>query len=72
MPRFLGINLADISIFLTCATTLATFDIKPAVDESGKEIIPDVVYTSGTIRQALRYLHESSNAFANNPDAQLP
>ena len=45
-----GINLADASIFLACATTLALFDIKPVV-EDGKEIIPEVAYTTGTIRR---------------------
>ncbi|KIP07729.1 hypothetical protein PHLGIDRAFT_89231 [Phlebiopsis gigantea 11061_1 CR5-6] len=43
-----GINLADASIFLMCATTLALFDIRPVV-EDGKEIIPEVAYTTGTI-----------------------
>nr|BAL05080.1 cytochrome P450 [Phanerodontia chrysosporium] len=43
-----GLHLADVSVFLSCAMVLATFDISKAV-ENGKVIEPEVEYTSGTI-----------------------
>jgi len=45
-----GMNLAEASIFILCARTLAAFDVTKAVDEeSGVEITPPVEYDSGTI-----------------------
>ncbi|KAK2003327.1 cytochrome P450 [Colletotrichum falcatum] len=44
-----GRYLADESIFITVARLLATFDIKKAVDESGREIDPEIHGTSGLI-----------------------
>lgn len=40
------------TLFAIVLTTLATCDILPALDGNGKEIIPEVKYTSGIIRQA--------------------
>ena len=48
-----GLKLADASVFISCAMSLAVFDISKGVDESGKEIEPTVEYTSGTIRYCL-------------------
>jgi len=45
-----GRHLADISLFLTAACTLATFDISKQVDEDGVEIVPEVQYSGETIR----------------------
>ncbi|TDZ33843.1 Multifunctional cytochrome P450 monooxygenase [Colletotrichum spinosum] len=44
-----GRFLADESLFITIARLLVTFDIKKAVDASGKEIDPEIVTTSGLI-----------------------
>ena len=35
-----GMHLADQSLFIIMATMLWAFDIKPAVDEKGKEVVP--------------------------------
>ena len=44
-----GLNLADASLFISCAMSLAVFDITKAV-ENGVEITPVVDSTHGTIR----------------------
>ena len=44
----LGLDLADASVFMTCAVALAAFDISKAV-ENGVVIEPSGEYTSGTI-----------------------
>lgn len=44
-----GLNLADASVFISCAMSLAVFDIAKAV-ENGVEITPVVDNTPGTIR----------------------
>jgi cytochrome P450 len=44
-----GLNLADASLWISCAMSLAVFDIKKAV-ENGVEITPVVDSTPGTIR----------------------
>ena len=46
---FVGLNLAETSVFISCAMTLAVFDIKKAI-VNGKEVSPEVVYGTGTIR----------------------
>jgi len=43
-----GLNLADASVFISCAMTLAVFDITKTV-ENGVEITPVVESTPGTI-----------------------
>ena len=45
----LGLHLADASVFISCAMALAVFDITKMV-ENGQVIVPEVEYTSGTIR----------------------
>jgi hypothetical protein len=42
-------HLADISLFLACAMSLAVFDVTPVI-ENGSAVLPEVQYTSGTIR----------------------
>ena len=44
-----GLNLADASIFISCAMALALFDITKKV-ENGVVVEPVNDYTSGTIR----------------------
>ncbi|TFK56140.1 cytochrome P450 [Heliocybe sulcata] len=44
-----GMKLADASIFISCAMSLAVFDIAKAVDACGAVLEPTVDYTSGTI-----------------------
>lgn len=41
--------LAENTLFLTCAMTLATFDIRPPVVD-GKEAVPPIEYLTGTVR----------------------
>lgn len=45
-----GRFLAESSLWLTMASVLAAFDIKPPVDENGREVIPPASFTSGTAR----------------------
>ena len=45
-----GRHFADASLWLTMASVLATFDILPALDEQGRELLPEVAFTSGTAR----------------------
>jgi cytochrome P450 len=40
------------TVFAIAVTLLATCDIFPAIDEHGNDIIPDVVYSSGSLRRA--------------------
>ncbi|KDQ62047.1 hypothetical protein JAAARDRAFT_148681 [Jaapia argillacea MUCL 33604] len=44
-----GINLANASVFITCAMTLAVFNITKPVDRSGCVIEPSLEFSSGTI-----------------------
>ncbi|KXH30348.1 hypothetical protein CSAL01_11130 [Colletotrichum salicis] len=50
-----GRFLADESLFITIARLLATFDIRKAVDESGYEVTPKVVTTSGLICRPVEF-----------------
>lgn len=43
-------NLADASVFIACAMTLAVFNISKARDENGVVVEPVIEYSSGTIR----------------------
>jgi hypothetical protein len=45
-----GINLATTSVFISCAMSLAVFDIEKYVDESGNVVEPETRYTGGTVR----------------------
>jgi len=49
-----GLNLADASVFISCAMALAVFDIFKAV-ENGVEITPVVECTPGTISHPVPY-----------------
>ncbi|KAF5338823.1 hypothetical protein D9758_012046 [Tetrapyrgos nigripes] len=44
-----GLHLAEASLWILIAMSLAVFDIKPAFDEEGKLIIPEHELTGGTI-----------------------
>jgi hypothetical protein len=44
-----GRALADAGMWLSIAVVLATFNIRKATDEHGKEIEPVVAFRSGTI-----------------------
>ncbi|EGO19149.1 putative monooxygenase [Serpula lacrymans var. lacrymans S7.9] len=44
-----GFHFAEGTIFAIVTTVLATCEILPAVDASGKTIMPEIAYTSGTI-----------------------
>lgn len=44
-----GKQLADLSVWLTIARSLAVFDIKKGVDDTGKEIEPELSFSPGII-----------------------
>ena len=45
-----GLNLAQTSVWLTCAMSLAVFDIEKYVDAFGNVSEPEVHYSDGIIR----------------------
>ena len=45
-----GLNLAQSSLWLSCAMSLAVFDIEKYVDEFGNVVEPKIHYSDGTIR----------------------
>lgn len=45
-----GMHLAEGTLFLIIATTLATCNVLPALDDQGQPILPVPRYTNGTIR----------------------
>jgi cytochrome P450 len=45
-----GSHLAQASLFLSIAQTLALFDIKRTRDQSGNEVVPSAEWITGTIR----------------------
>lgn len=48
-----GLQLADVSVWISCAMSLAVFDITKKLDENGIPIVPVPKYTDGTIRRVL-------------------
>ncbi|CEL54795.1 O-methylsterigmatocystin oxidoreductase OS=Aspergillus flavus (strain ATCC 200026 / FGSC A1120 / NRRL 3357 / JCM 12722 / SRRC 167) GN=ordA PE=2 SV=1 [Rhizoctonia solani AG-1 IB] len=44
-----GIHMAEATLFITIATFLALFDIRPVKDEQGNDIIPEVKMKSNTV-----------------------
>ena len=49
-----GLHLAEASMFLSIAMTLAAYDIRKKRDADGNVIEPKLEYSTGTIRSALR------------------
>ncbi|KAF9256846.1 cytochrome P450 [Marasmius fiardii PR-910] len=47
-----GAQFAEDSLFINIARILATFDIRKAIGDDGKEIEPTIEFTSGVIRHA--------------------
>jgi hypothetical protein len=43
-------NLATTSVFISCAMSLAVFNVGKYVDESGNVVEPETRYSGGTIR----------------------
>ncbi len=43
-------HYADSMLFISMARILATFDIRPAKDENGNEIIPELKFNSSVVR----------------------
>ncbi|KAF9456706.1 cytochrome P450 [Collybia nuda] len=67
-----GRYLADASVWIAIASVLATLDISKAVDSNGKEIIPEVAFTSGIT--SLTFLSEAIHTHISvpfDPEAQL-
>lgn len=52
LMALVGMYLADASLFISCAMSLAVFDISKVVRD-GKVIEPVIDYTSGTIRSGV-------------------
>lgn len=48
-----GSGLADASIYISCAMTLSIFQVSPALDAFNRAMLPDMLYTQGTIRLVL-------------------
>lgn len=46
---FAGMYMADASVFMSCVSTLAAFDISKVL-ENGVEVEPSIEYTTGTVR----------------------
>ena len=44
-----GIHIAQTSLWIACAMSLAVFDIRKYVDESGNVVEPETRYTSGGV-----------------------
>ena len=45
-----GLHIAQSSLWITCAMSLAVFDIEKYVDGSGNVVEPETRYTGGGIR----------------------
>jgi len=45
-----GLNLAQTSVWLTCAMSLAVFNIEKYVDDFGNVVEPEIRFSDGTIR----------------------
>ena len=45
-----GLNLAQTSVWLTCATSLAVFDVEKYVDAFGNVVEPEVRYLDGLVK----------------------
>ena len=50
-----GLNVAQTSLWIACAMSLAVFDIEKYVDESGNVVEPKIHYSDGSTRQVLIY-----------------
>ena len=58
----LGIDFADMNIFLTVSAVLATSTISNTLDDTGRRIIPDVRSTGGPLRHVpLPYIQSTSD-----------
>ncbi|KAF9050355.1 cytochrome P450 [Panaeolus papilionaceus] len=50
-----GMHYADTMLFITIASLMHSFDIVPALDANGKEIIPEAKFNSSIVREALDF-----------------
>ncbi|KAF9483149.1 cytochrome P450 [Pholiota conissans] len=50
-----GMHYADSMLLISMARILSTFDIRPAKDANGKEIIPDIKFNSDIVRESLDF-----------------
>lgn len=48
-------HYADSMLFISMARILAAFDIRPAKDENGEEVIPDIKFNSSIVRYVSSY-----------------
>ena len=45
-----GLNIAQTSVWVICAMSLAVFDIEKYVDGSGRVVEPEIRYSTGAVR----------------------
>ena len=45
-----GISMAQTSLWIACAMSLAVFDIEKYVDGSGNVVEPEIRYSTGAVR----------------------
>lgn len=64
-----GLHIAEATIFIQLATTLATMQIGRAVDERGEEIVPEVGFTTAIVRYV--YCLEFNQSGAKSFDLDL-
>ncbi|KAJ7753359.1 cytochrome P450 [Mycena maculata] len=50
-----GLHMGEASVWLTCAMTLAAFNIRKTKDASGKEVTPPVEFMSGTLSRPVLF-----------------
>ncbi|QRV98821.1 cytochrome P450 family protein [Ceratobasidium sp. AG-Ba] len=55
-----GIHVAQSSVWLSIALTLAAYDIAPAVNKEGNEVLPSLDYSNQTVRRVFREQFQST------------
>ncbi|KDR69562.1 hypothetical protein GALMADRAFT_77321 [Galerina marginata CBS 339.88] len=63
-----GVYLVDNLLWVVIATTLATLEILPELDEGGKPIIPSAEYTSGAVSHPLPFQCRILPRFSNSEE----
>ncbi|KAF8878000.1 cytochrome P450 [Infundibulicybe gibba] len=50
-----GMHYADTMTFLSMASILATFDMRPAKDDAGRDILPELKFISSVVREVVPF-----------------
>ena len=56
-----GRFFAEQGLWLTMASILAAFDIKPSIDDAGRECMPQIAFTTGTGRYVYATMNYSKD-----------